>query len=97
MIWIAPSEEDALTDALEKRLWDAADQSRANSGLMSQAYSAPVLGLIFLRFADVRLPRDRSRGARQPSPRPARGHRVVRVGAAGKLITSPLMLRRYGV
>jgi hypothetical protein len=31
--------------ALEKRLWDAADQFRANSGLKSQEYSAPVLGL----------------------------------------------------
>ena len=37
-----------------KRLWDAADQLRANSGLKAQEYSSPVLGLIFLRFADVR-------------------------------------------
>ena len=54
MIWIAPSEKDADTAALEKRLWSAADQFRANSGLKSQEYSAPVLGLIFLRFAEVR-------------------------------------------
>ena len=33
MQWIAPSEKDTATDALEKRLWDAADQLRANSGL----------------------------------------------------------------
>ena len=32
MIWIAQSEKDADTAALEKRLWDAADQFRANSG-----------------------------------------------------------------
>ena len=50
MIWIAPSEKDTDNAALEKRLWDAADQFRANSGLKSQEYSAPVLGLIFLRF-----------------------------------------------
>jgi type I restriction enzyme M protein len=31
-----------------------ADQLRANSGLTSQQYSQPVLGLIFLRFADAR-------------------------------------------
>jgi len=37
---------------LEKRLWDAADQLRANSGLKSSDYSTPVLGLIFLRYAD---------------------------------------------
>jgi type I restriction enzyme M protein len=54
MLWIAPSEKDTASDALEKRLWDAADQFRANSGLKSQEYSAPVLGLIFLRFADAR-------------------------------------------
>jgi type I restriction enzyme M protein len=37
---------------LEKRLWDAADQLRANSKLRSSEYSVPVLGLIFLRYAD---------------------------------------------
>jgi type I restriction enzyme M protein len=54
MIWIAPSEKDHDNEALEKRLWAAADQLRANSGLTSQQYSQPVLGLIFLRFAEVR-------------------------------------------
>jgi len=54
MLWVAPSEKDTVTDALEKRLWDAADQLRANSGLNAAQYSTPVLGLIFLRFADVR-------------------------------------------
>jgi type I restriction enzyme M protein len=42
MIWIAPSEKDTDNAALEKRLWNAADQFRANS----QEYSAPKLGLI---------------------------------------------------
>jgi type I restriction enzyme M protein len=37
---------------LEKRLWDAADELRANSKLKSSEYSIPVLGLIFLRYAD---------------------------------------------
>src|SRR6266849_2652109 len=61
MIWIAPSEKDTDSAALEKRLWDAADQFRANSGLKSQEYSAPVLGLIFLRFAEVRFTAQRSK------------------------------------
>ena len=52
MHWIASSEKDRVAGTLEKRLWDAADQFRANSGLKSQEYSAPVLGLIFLRFAE---------------------------------------------
>jgi hypothetical protein len=46
MIWIAPSEKDTVNDALEKRLWAAADQFRANSGLSAAQYSQPVLGFI---------------------------------------------------
>ena len=36
---------------LEQRLWQAADNLRANSTLSSYEYSMPVLGLIFLRYA----------------------------------------------
>src|SRR5205807_1926877 len=39
---------------IEKRLWESADQLRANSGLKASEYSMPVLGLIFLRFAEHR-------------------------------------------
>ena len=39
---------------LEDRLWKAADQLRANSSLAASQYGLPVLGLIFLRYADVR-------------------------------------------
>jgi type I restriction enzyme M protein len=39
---------------LEKRLWEAADDLRANSKLKSAEYSVPVLGLIFLRYADYK-------------------------------------------
>jgi type I restriction enzyme M protein len=54
MQWIAPSEKDTASASLEKRLWDSADQFRANSGLKPQEYSGPILGIIFLRFAEVR-------------------------------------------
>lgn len=54
MRWTAPSAKDAATATLEKQLWDAADQLRANSGLKAGEYSGPVLGLIFLRFADAK-------------------------------------------
>ncbi len=37
---------------IEQRLWDTADELRANSKLKASEYSVPVLGLIFLRFAD---------------------------------------------
>ncbi|MFS2035357.1 N-6 DNA methylase [Polaromonas sp. CT11-55] len=37
---------------LEKDLWSAADKLRANSDLKASEYSTPVLGLIFLKFAD---------------------------------------------
>jgi type I restriction enzyme M protein len=36
------------------RLWETADELRANSHLKSAGYSIPVLGLIFLKFADSR-------------------------------------------
>jgi type I restriction enzyme M protein len=39
---------------IEKRLWDSADELRANSKLKSSEYSVPVLGLIFLRYADYK-------------------------------------------
>ena len=39
---------------VERRLWSAADELRANSKLKSSEYSVPVLGLIFLRHAEHR-------------------------------------------
>ena len=61
MQWIAPSEKDSATTTLEARLWDAADQFRANLGLKPQEYSGPIMGLIFLRFAEVRFAALRAR------------------------------------
>ncbi len=61
MHWIAPSEKATASASLEKRLWDAADQFRANSGLKAQEYSGPILGLIFLRFAEVRFAAQRAK------------------------------------
>ncbi len=61
MHWIAPSEKDTDNKALEKNLWDAADQFRANSGLKAQEYSGPILGLIFLRFAEMRFAGQRAK------------------------------------
>lgn len=54
MQWIAPTEKDTATDTLEKRLWAAANQLWAGAGLKQSDYSEPILGLIFLRFAEVR-------------------------------------------
>ena len=45
----------ANTTDLEKRLWDAADELRANSKLKSSEYSVPVMGLIFLHYSDYRV------------------------------------------
>lgn len=38
-------------EAIEKRLWNAADTLRANSNYASNEYFMPVMGLIFLRHA----------------------------------------------
>jgi type I restriction enzyme M protein len=67
---------------IERRLWSIADQLRANSGLKPSEYSRPVLGLLFLRYADGRFavaekqlkPRPGSRlGASTPDAFKARG------------------------
>jgi type I restriction enzyme M protein len=39
---------------VERRLWSVADQLRANSGLKPSEYSRPVLGLLFLRYAEAK-------------------------------------------
>src|SRR5437588_4533174 len=39
---------------IESHLWETADELRANSHLKSAEYAIPVLGLIFLKFADRR-------------------------------------------
>lgn len=38
-------------EAIEKRLWSAADTLRANSNYASNEYFLPVMGLVFLRHA----------------------------------------------
>ena len=38
-------------EAIEKRLWSAADNLRANSSYASNEYFLPVMGLVFLRHA----------------------------------------------
>jgi hypothetical protein len=43
MLWIALPEKDIATTTLEKRLWDPADQFRANSSLRSQESVAKAL------------------------------------------------------
>lgn len=46
-----PVDSKTIKD-LQKNLWDTADELRANTGLKASEYSTPILGLIFLKFAD---------------------------------------------
>jgi hypothetical protein len=61
----------------EDDLWFAADNLRANSDLKASEYGAPVLGLIFLKFADINYRRhedaiqaeyEKLKGARREKP-----------------------------
>jgi len=63
--------------ALEDSLWTAADGLRANSDLKASEYSTPVMGLIFLRFADniyqrheaeIQAEYEQSKGGRREKP-----------------------------
>jgi len=91
MLWIAPPEKDTATTSLEKRLRDAADQFRANSGLKAQEYSGPILGLIFLRFAEVRFAAQRAKleAAGASSRRGSRVDELAAYHAEGILYLAP--------
>ena len=91
MHWIAPTEKDTATVTLEKRLWEAADQFRANSGLTAAQYSGPILGLIFLRFAEVRFTAQRGKleAAGTGSRRGSRVDEPAAYHAEGILYLSP--------
>ena len=91
MQWIAPTEKDTAAATLERRLWDTADQFRANSGLKAQEYSGPILGLIFLRFAEVRFTAQRSKleAAGSSSRRGSRVDEPAAYHADGILYLSP--------
>ena len=55
---------------IENRLWSAADELRANSRLRASEYSTPVLGLIFLRYADYKFTQaEQEIGSEAPSSR----------------------------
>jgi len=56
-------------EELEKRLWSAADSLRANTGLTAQEYSRPILGLIFLKYAEYRFTLAKSKIEEQSSSR----------------------------
>lgn len=47
-----------MNSQTESRLWDVANQLRANSKLSAGQYSTPVLGLIFLRHADYKFSKE---------------------------------------
>jgi len=70
---------------LEKRLWDAADELRANSGLTAQEYSRPVLGLIFLRYAEYRFEMAKERIAAKKSSRRRGGDIKTAIQAEGAM------------
>jgi len=54
MHWTEPADATDSHAELESRLWAAANQLWANADLKPSEFSPIVLGLIFLRFADVR-------------------------------------------
>ncbi|MEI6422043.1 MAG: class I SAM-dependent DNA methyltransferase [Lentisphaerota bacterium] len=90
MQWVAPSSKDASTSTLEKNLWDTADQFRANSGLKPQEYSGPILGLIFLRFAEVRFAAQRTKlELSSTSGRGAGGEGAERISRRGSRVDEP--------
>jgi len=62
---------------LEDKLWEAADQLRANSKLTATEYSFPVLGLIFLRHAYRRFKDAKTKIEASLPVHPQRGRRQI--------------------
>ncbi len=62
---------------LEKDLWEAADQLRANSKLTATEYNFPVLGLIFLRHAFSRFKDAKEKIEKELPVHPQRGRRAI--------------------
>src|SRR5882724_5566787 len=90
MHWIAQSERDVATDTAEKRLWAAVEQAgpAPYTGLKSQESSGgllqgPVLGLIFLRYVEVRSASIRTQ-LEFPSPQEAGRGSAERNGVRGE-------------
>ena len=65
--------------ALEAKLWDAADDLRANSKLTSNQYCMPVLGLIFLRYAYSRFMMVKAQIEKEHPSRPDRPY-IIKPG-----------------
>lgn len=57
---------------LEAKLWDVADELRANSKLTSNQYCMPVMGLIFLRYAYSRYEKVKAEILKEHPSRPGR-------------------------
>ncbi len=105
MHWIAPSAKDSGIATLEKRLWDTADHFRANSGLKAQEYSSPILGLIFLRFAEVRFAAQQAkleaagassrRGSRIDDPAAYHAEGILYLAESPRVLRRLLLLREW--
>ena len=62
---------------IEKKLWDAADDLRANSKLTAAEYKDPVLGLILLRFAQNKFEEVKEKILANIEPNPRTGEKEI--------------------
>jgi len=76
---------------IEKRLWAAADQLWANSNLRPSEFSTPVLGLIFLRYADHKFAQAEAALARKAKAR--QGRRKIGKMTPASPLTRCIVLR----
>ena len=51
---MAKASKNESKTSYQEELWNAADKLRAQSSLKTNEFSTPVLGLIFLKYADYR-------------------------------------------
>ncbi|MFH1353920.1 MAG: N-6 DNA methylase [bacterium] len=73
----AKTKKEKQQKSLESRLWEAAGKMRAESPLRLNEFAEPVLGLIFLKFADVRFVTAREEIEKEREKRKTRRQRPV--------------------
>ena len=54
MEWIEPADQNDTSAEIEKHLWATANTLWADADLKPSEYSPIVLGIIFLRYADIK-------------------------------------------
>ena len=75
---------------LKDRLWHAADVLRAGAHLAANKYGQPILGLIFLRYADILYKQNKDAIVEEYENSQCVGRNILRIFTFGDMIITVL-------